>query len=114
MARWVGIGFELLRSRVTSIASTLRNLAGVRGVNWSFCSAARVAVTVLLWWSYAVVRWRKKRDLRVKRESRDQLLRIVKEKDEKINQLLHQIAQMNQLLLALHRDLLPGTAGVSK
>lgn len=112
MARWVGIGFELLWSRVTSIASSLRNLAGVRGVNWSFCSAARVAV--LLWWLYAVVRRRKRRDSRVKKESRDQLLRIVKEKDEKINQLLHQIAQMNQLLLALRRDTLPGTGGVSK
>lgn len=114
MARWVGIGFELLRSRVTSIASSLRNLAGVGGVNWSFCSAARVAAAVLLWWLYAVVRRRKRRDSQVRRESRDQLLRIVKEKDEKINQLLHQIAQMNQLLLALRRDSLPGTGGVSK
>lgn len=33
---------------------------------------------------------------------------------QKINQLLHQIAQMNQLLLALRRDSLPGTGGVSK
>lgn len=33
---------------------------------------------------------------------------------QKISQLLHQIAQMNQLLLALHGGPLPGTGGVTK
>ncbi|XP_058228358.1 uncharacterized protein LOC131336503 [Rhododendron vialii] len=113
VARWVSVGFELLRSRVTCIASSLCNFAGFGGVNWSVGCAARMVAAVLVWWLFAVVR-RRRRDSRVRRESRDQMIRVIKEKDEKISQLLHQIAQMNQLLLALHGGPMPGTGGVTK
>lgn len=74
VARWLGVGFELLRSRVTCIASSLCNFAGFGGVN-------RVVAAVLVWWLFAVVR-RRRRDSRVRRESRDQMIRVIKEKDE--------------------------------
>ncbi|XAR50020.1 hypothetical protein NMG60_11004230 [Bertholletia excelsa] len=108
VARFVGFCFEFLRSRVNCFLSSLRHYFSLGRAHRSFSSAAGVAMVLLLWWFYVAVRRRIQRS-RVHRESRDQLILRIKEKDEKINQLLHQIAQMNQLLLALHRDSSSGT-----
>ncbi|KAL7161286.1 hypothetical protein ACSBR2_041852 [Camellia fascicularis] len=121
VARWVGFGFELLRSKVSGIASSVRNFVGFGGTNWSyslganrsFSSATGVAAALLVWCLLAVVRRRRRRVL-VRKESRDHLILLIKEKDEKINHLLQQIAQMNQVLLSLHRDSLSGTGGSTK
>ncbi|KAL6995161.1 hypothetical protein U1Q18_005296 [Sarracenia purpurea var. burkii] len=112
VGRLVRFGFELLRCKVAGIASSIRDFAAFGGMtNCSFSSATGVAVAValLVWWLYVAVQRRRRRYLKVRKESRDHLILIIKEKDEKIKQLLHQIAEMNQILLGLHKDSLPGT-----
>lgn len=57
-----------------------------------------------VWWFWAL--WRRRRRCGgggQESESVDQLKLLIKEKDEKIIQLLEQIAQMNKLLLARYR-----------
>lgn len=65
-----------------------------RGVFWTFRSAA--IATVLIAFLY----FRQRRTLRTVESSMARLLGIIKEKDEKINELLHQISRMKQVLMA--------------
>ncbi|XP_052179966.1 uncharacterized protein LOC127793205 isoform X2 [Diospyros lotus] len=90
--RWVGFGLELLRSKVTGIASWVRCLSASSGKNWSSRCVVGMAAALLVWCVYAVARRRRRRS-RIRRESRDHLILLIKEKDE-----------MNQLLLTLYRD----------
>ncbi|XP_062025471.1 uncharacterized protein LOC133741762 [Rosa rugosa] len=89
---WVGFGVGLLRSKVLGIGS----LIGWEKV-WCFGSGAGIVAVVFMVWSFYLRvrrrRYRKRSDL------------IIKQKDEKINKLLHQIAQMNEVLVARHRAL---------
>ncbi|KAK2655491.1 hypothetical protein Ddye_008543 [Dipteronia dyeriana] len=80
---WLGFGR-------TKICNLLVNNGAIRAL---FGSAAGVAVFVIWWWL---------RHRRCQRESADYLKLIIKQKDEKITQLLHQIAQMNQVFVARH------------
>lgn len=99
----VAAWFNFLRCKLTSITSAIRNYSASSrgGFLSSFRSPlATVAATMLLVLWYW--RFQRQRRLLVRRESRDQLIRIIREKDEKINQLLRQIAQMNEILLAVH------------
>ncbi|XP_009338851.2 uncharacterized protein LOC103931152 [Pyrus x bretschneideri] len=89
---WVGIGFGLLRSKVSAMASS----SGFDKV-WSFASGAGMAAVVFVLWSLFLRAWQ--------RRYRNDLKLIRKEKDEKINKLLHQIAQMNEVLVARHKAL---------
>lgn len=63
-------------------------------VFWTFRSAA--IATVLIAFLY----FRQRRRLRTVESSKARLLGIIKEKEEKINELLHQISRMNQVLMA--------------
>ncbi|GMQ10805.1 hypothetical protein CsSME_00053667 [Camellia sinensis var. sinensis] len=89
VARWVGFGFELLRSKVSGIASSVRNFVGFGGTNWSyslganrsFSSTIGVAAALLVWCLLVAVRQRRRRVL-VRKESRDHLILLIKEKDE--------------------------------
>ncbi|XP_050377897.1 uncharacterized protein LOC126795118 [Argentina anserina] len=85
---WAGFGFGLLRARVLGIAW---------GKAWSFgCGVSVVAAMFVVCSFYLRARQRRYRrrcDL------------VIKERDEKINKLLHQIAQMNEVLVARHRVL---------
>ncbi|PON68932.1 hypothetical protein PanWU01x14_092490 [Parasponia andersonii] len=93
---WVAIGFEVLRSKLRRFASSAFGGNGAfRWKAWSFASGAGIAAVVVMLWSLCM--WAR---LQRRQES---LRLIVKEKDEKINKLLHQIAQMNELLIARHR-----------
>ncbi|KAM7471435.1 hypothetical protein LguiA_009618 [Lonicera macranthoides] len=93
--------FHLLRSKVTTIALSLRSFASGAGLLWNAQSSAPVAAAALmLVLMFFRSRWLRR--LRTREESRDQLIRVIKEKDEKISQLLRQIAQMNEILLAFH------------
>lgn len=65
-----------------------------RGVFSTFRSAA--ITTVLIAFLY----FRQRRRLPTVESSKARLLGIIKEKDEKINELLHQISRMNQVLMA--------------
>ncbi|KAM1982153.1 hypothetical protein ACFX15_038553 [Malus domestica] len=94
---WVGIGFGLLRSKLSAMASS-----SVFDKVWSFASGAGMAGVVFVLWSL-FLRARRRR-------YRNRLMLIGNEKDEKINKLLHQIAQMNEVLVARHRVLAPKLA----
>ncbi|PQQ20492.1 uncharacterized protein Pyn_22291 [Prunus yedoensis var. nudiflora] len=89
---WIGIGVEVVRSNLFAMASSF----GFDKV-WCFASGAGMAAGVFMLLSL-YLRTRQRR-------YRNHLKLIVKEKDEKINKLLHQIAQMNEVLVARHRVL---------
>lgn len=96
---WVRIGLEVLRCRILRLVSSF----GENGVVWwkaSFFGSgawiAAAAVAVMIWSLYVRARQRRKIE---------NLMVVVREKDQKINQLLHQIAQLNEVLITRHRDL---------
>ncbi|KAI5330127.1 hypothetical protein L3X38_029524 [Prunus dulcis] len=89
---WIGIRVEVVRSKLFAMASSF----GFDKV-WCFASGAGMAAGVFILLSL-YLRARQRR-------YRNHLKLIVKEKDEKINKLLHQIAQMNEVLVARHRVL---------
>ncbi|KAL2459575.1 uncharacterized protein Fot_54824 [Forsythia ovata] len=60
---------------------------------WSVCGVAAVVLVSLL--HRRVLKWRKS----MKMENKEYLLLLIKQKDQKINQLLLRIAQMNEILL---------------
>lgn len=97
---WLDFGLEILRAKIMSVYSWFCNNGDGRGVLWSFGPVAGVAVLVL-WWRLC----RQMKRGRRTRESVEHLKLIIKEKDEKIGKLLHQIAQMNEVLVARHKVL---------
>ncbi|XP_057952467.1 uncharacterized protein LOC131146726 [Malania oleifera] len=99
---WLNFGLELLRSKILGVASSLRYFAAFRGAIWLFASTAGTVTAAFLWFLYLMARRRHRRVAR--EECVDHLIALIKEKDEKIIQLLHQIAQMNQVLVACHRS----------
>ncbi|XP_022775774.1 uncharacterized protein LOC111317602 [Durio zibethinus] len=67
---------------------------------WPVGAVTGAVAAVLLSLMYAKVRkWR----ARIKEDKKDRLIFLIQEKDQKINQLLVQIAQMNELLSARRR-----------
>jgi hypothetical protein len=87
--------WELLLVRVYSKLKSL--------VSW-FSATLRPFYPVLaiaIWW-WMRVRARRKR---LNGETTDRLGDVIKEKDERIVQLLHQISQMNELLIKHHKDI---------
>ncbi|KAL4559304.1 hypothetical protein LXL04_031442 [Taraxacum kok-saghyz] len=96
-AGWWDAGLEVLRFKFASVISFLRCVSASRGgsLRSHFPLAGSMVLLLLLY-----LRHRRRR--RLKRESIIALISVIKEKDEKIHQLLHQIARMNELLLATH------------
>ncbi|PKI77969.1 uncharacterized protein LOC116188220 [Punica granatum] len=103
---WWRIGFGVLRSKVWGIVGWpfWCGIAARGRALWSFAPAA----AVLLWLLYVWLRLWRWRNQRLRTEER--LACLVKEKDEKIAQLLNQIAQMNELLISRHSSLAPKLA----
>ncbi|KAL8118189.1 hypothetical protein AgCh_015912 [Apium graveolens] len=94
---WWDFGFGYLRWKVYSFVSGFCDHS-----SW-FCSrfsVGVVAMVVALW--YLRVQKQRRRRRIMHKESRDQLIRVIKEKDEKISTLLRQVAQMNEILLGLY------------
>lgn len=79
---WLGVLYRKVRVGFLSFQSS----------SWARCLGP---IAVMMGFLY--IRFRKR--LRRPDESSVQLRRLIREKDERINQLLHQIAQMNELLL---------------
>ncbi|KAI3673391.1 hypothetical protein L6452_39509 [Arctium lappa] len=83
------------------IVSCIWKFSVIRGGLLRLFNLPLVGSMVLLLLFYLRFRlFRRRRRLR--REAIDELLGVIKEKDEKMQQLLHQIARMNELLLATH------------
>ncbi|XP_019167067.1 PREDICTED: uncharacterized protein LOC109162826 isoform X2 [Ipomoea nil] len=103
-ARWWNFGIEVLHSKINGILKHLRSFASVSGAissSYTPVGRATLAAAVLMF----IYFWRRRRRrLEINKESREQLIRTVKEKDKRINQLLEQIAEMNKLLVALQKD----------
>ncbi|KDP41245.1 hypothetical protein JCGZ_15652 [Jatropha curcas] len=83
--------FEILRSGIVWIASRARGGSGF----WSLASVSAVFATAVLLY-LKLQKWRQW----VREESENRLIHLIKEKDQKISQLLLQIAQMNEMLSA--------------
>ncbi|XP_073273874.1 uncharacterized protein [Primulina huaijiensis] len=78
----------------TKVGGIMRFIWGLsRGLWWTFRSATIAAALI------AFLYFRQRRRLRAVESSKARLLGIIEEKDEKINQLLHQISRMNQVLM---------------
>ncbi|CAK9312258.1 unnamed protein product [Citrullus colocynthis] len=92
-SRWLLFGVQILRSRITAMAR--------RTAFWLFSPAGRIALLMTLLWLYKRAR---KRRLR---QSTEELKMMIEEKDEKISQLLQQVAQLNRSLLLAQRKVLP-------
>ncbi|XP_021299927.1 uncharacterized protein LOC110428404 [Herrania umbratica] len=94
-----GIG-EILTSGIVKVAARVRCFVAFGWGAWSVGAVGGVVAAVLMSLVYAKVRrWR----TRVKGEKKDQLEFLIQEKEQKINQLLVQIAHMNELLSARRR-----------
>ncbi|CAK8563204.1 unnamed protein product [Lathyrus sativus] len=93
---WMSIGFQILRSKFFSAVSSFQNPGGAIR-SYGLPAAIVVIIVVML-----TKREESKRNL-TPNESR--LLQIIMEKDGKIAQLLHQIAQMNEILIDSHKAL---------
>ncbi|KAK1363434.1 hypothetical protein POM88_038995 [Heracleum sosnowskyi] len=91
---WWDFGFSYLRCKVYSFVSSFRDHSS------GALSVGAAAMVAALW--YLRVRKQRRRRMIVHKESRDQLIRVIKEKDEKISTLLRQVAQMNEILLGLY------------
>lgn len=98
--KWFDFALHLWNSKLLSAITHLRS----RGFFSSLRPmTATASFLVFLWfWVYRLRRWRRKRWCGGE-ESVEQLKRVIKEKDEKIIQLLEQIAQMNRVLLARYK-----------
>ncbi|OMO93317.1 hypothetical protein CCACVL1_06541 [Corchorus capsularis] len=98
---------KILTSGIVKVAARVKNYVGVAfgcGV-WSVGAASGVIAAVLLSVVYAKVRrWRRTTRPRIKEETKDyKLMSLIQDKDQKINQLMAQIAHMNELLSARRR-----------
>ncbi|XP_058761653.1 uncharacterized protein LOC131635066 [Vicia villosa] len=93
---WMSIGFQILRSKFLSAVSSCRNPGGAIR---SYGLPAAVVVIIV------VMMMKRKESRRNLTPNESRLLKIIMEKDGKIAQLLHQIAQMNEILIDSHKAL---------
>uniref|UniRef100_A0A2N9J5J1 Uncharacterized protein n=1 Tax=Fagus sylvatica TaxID=28930 RepID=A0A2N9J5J1_FAGSY len=98
--RGLRMRLEILRTGVFKVASRVRSYVACAGGFWSIASVTGVVAAVLLSFLYVrVQRWRQA----VYQESKDRLVFLIREKDEKISQLLLHIAQLNEALSVRRR-----------
>ncbi|KAK2636144.1 hypothetical protein Ddye_030936 [Dipteronia dyeriana] len=96
VGRQLSLRFKILRSGIVRIAAKVRYCAAVYvGGFWSFAAMTGLVATVLLSLLYTELR----RGVRQVENNNNRLILLIKEKDQKINQLLVQVSQMNELLL---------------
>ncbi|CAJ1944125.1 unnamed protein product [Sphenostylis stenocarpa] len=87
---WTSIALQMLRSKLPSFTN--------RGAIWSM----GVPAVALLMSCWIIITIRKNRTLR---PNEARLITIIKQKEQKIAQLLHQIAQLNEILIDRHKAL---------
>ncbi|KAL4346770.1 hypothetical protein GQ457_17G015680 [Hibiscus cannabinus] len=85
---------RILRNGVVHVAARVRGLG-----LWPF---GAIGVALLVWFVRArMMKWRA--TARVKEDNKDRLIVLVQQKDQKINQLLFQIADMKEIICARRR-----------
>ncbi|KAK1552950.1 hypothetical protein Q3G72_026250 [Acer saccharum] len=95
VGRQLSLRLKILRSGIVRIAAKIRYCAAVYvGGFWSFAAMTGLVATVLLSLLYTRLR----RKVRQVENNNNGLIFLIKEKDQKINQLLLQVSQMNELL----------------
>ncbi|XP_054806156.1 uncharacterized protein LOC129308801 [Prosopis cineraria] len=100
---WVRISLKTLVGKLFAMVSSYRNNAANKSVIWSIGPA--VSVVIFSWWMcIRVWCWLKERKRR-REQYGNHLRTIIKEKDERIAQLLDRIVQMNEILVARHKAL---------
>ncbi|KAK8659299.1 hypothetical protein V6N13_029505 [Hibiscus sabdariffa] len=88
---------RILRNGVVHVAARVRGLG-----LWPFGAIGGAVAALLVWFVRARMRkWRA--TARVKEENKDRLIVLVQQKDQKINQLLFQIADMKEIICARRR-----------
>ncbi|KAJ9677471.1 hypothetical protein PVL29_022454 [Vitis rotundifolia] len=103
LTRWFAFGLRHLRSKLLAIASSFRHYANTRPTLWPFGPASGVITALVLAFFFITLRQRRRRRPHSWEGTLDHLMLHIKERDEKIIQLLYQIIQMNEVLLAHHR-----------
>ncbi|KAH9618861.1 hypothetical protein KSS87_006251 [Heliosperma pusillum] len=99
LIKWFDFALHFWNSKLVSFLTRFH----VHGVFSSFCSVVATASFLGFVWCWLSPRWRMKRMVVSGGgggDSVEQLKALVKAKDEKIIQLLEQIAEMNKVLLA--------------
>ncbi|KAI4328490.1 hypothetical protein L6164_020841 [Bauhinia variegata] len=93
-------GWKILKLRFGAVsdgfvhaASKVRNCAICVGAFWSMTCVMGAAAAVVVWLVFI-----KRRRSRVREQSMDQLSCLLSEKDERISELLLQVAQLNEML----------------
>ncbi|KAK3222964.1 hypothetical protein Dsin_009989 [Dipteronia sinensis] len=93
VGRQLSLRFKILRSGIVRIAAKVRYCAVYVGIFWSFAAMSGLVATVLC---AQLRKWRRR--VRQVENNNNCLILLIKEKDQKINQLLLQVSQMNELL----------------
>ncbi|KAI9169622.1 hypothetical protein LWI28_015161 [Acer negundo] len=95
VGRQLSLRLKILGSGIVRIAAKVRYCAAVYvGGFWSFAAMTGFVATVLLSLLYTRLR----RRVRQVENNNNSLILLIKEKDQKINRLLLQVSQMNELL----------------
>ncbi|PON54172.1 hypothetical protein PanWU01x14_197210 [Parasponia andersonii] len=102
IANQLRLRFGILSREVLGAAYKVCNYKLIAGKFWSIASVAGVVAAVLLSLLYARLRRWRPRALR-RGDDNGRLLLLLRERDEKISQLLFQIAEMNEALSARRR-----------
>ncbi|CAN1839746.1 hypothetical protein LINPERHAP1_LOCUS35851 [Linum perenne] len=102
VSRWWRLAFQMIRSKFGDIRALIgRKADDSRGmVVWPFGNIW-LAVAAAMWWLW--LRERRRRSIQ-RRNSMEQLLQIMRKKDEKIVELLNQIGKMNELLMSRQKS----------
>ncbi|KAL5055202.1 hypothetical protein RYX36_035884 [Vicia faba] len=87
--------FEAMRVKIVRVASKVRNCSMCAGAFWSFTCVVGAAAVVLVWWIYFGIQRRRRKV--------DGLNDLLRQKDEKISQLLLHIAHLNEALSSRRR-----------
>ncbi|RAL44450.1 hypothetical protein DM860_011727 [Cuscuta australis] len=100
-ASWWNCGLKVLLSRFSCIEQHFRFISTAPWTISSFLSLigrSKLAAVIVI---FLCFRWRRR--LNRRGETREELIRTIAQKDQMIIQLMNQMAEMNQLILALHR-----------
>ncbi|XP_057416005.1 uncharacterized protein LOC130710677 [Lotus japonicus] len=94
---WVSFGFQFLRSKLSSFWN--------RGAAFWLIGWLPAAAVVFSCWILVMMAKKNRRRRRSLTPNETRLINIITEKDGRIAQLLNQIAQMNEILIARHKAL---------